>query len=283
MKIIFTAVALSFLLTGCGAVQQAEINSAMQKTQQEVSGNCTFYEWLSQKEAQAWLDAGKDIGQNCKGADKTPSPDRMKEVADCGTKIVNQGVKPVVFSQKEFADLMSARDNEINQYVDGKISWEQETKASNERMGKYFKEFRKAGNGSYYLATQCADAIMAKNLPSSYTHRALLSEYFADAEAFARRADKEKMEPEDVQIEQQKLWAQFAEKEQQENSQMQAQQAAAWHQTGQAMQQMGAAILQANKPQPIQPVPDLTPKTYHTSCNANSYGYGTNVTCTTHQ
>lgn len=43
-------------LTGCGAVQQAQLNSASQQAQTDMAEKCSLLLQVSEKEARAWED-----------------------------------------------------------------------------------------------------------------------------------------------------------------------------------------------------------------------------------
>lgn len=259
-------VSVLFLLSGCGAVHQAQLNSAAQKAQQEIQNKCSFYTSVSPKEAQAWITAGEQSQQCAAGISEPWPKEKMMEISQCFTDILDQKVKPVAYSGKAYQKYMDERISSHKQYAAGEIRWDELGARSAERMQDYFKNGK---DGSYFNYASCHNEVIAREVFPTYQHKPLLTEYMTNMSAFARKADKENMEPEDFAVGAQQVWSDFANKEQQVISQYQARSAAAWQQTFQnmaTMQQIENERMQ-NQQNSMQ----------HTNCNV----FGNQVNCTT--
>jgi len=264
-KLLFLPMLL--VLTACGAVHQAQLNAASQRAQQEIQGKCSFYMNVSPKEARAWIAAGEQ-SQQCSAGISEPWPkDKMMEISQCFTDILNGQVKPVAYSGTAFQKYMDDRINSHKEYADGKIGWDELGIRSAERMQNYFKNGK---GGSYFSFASCGNEVLAREVMPTYQHKPLLTEYMANMSAFARKADKEHMEPEDFAVGAQQVWSDFTSKEQGVISQYQAQNAATWQQAVQNM-----ATMQQIENQRVQAQRDSMPK--NTNCNV----FGNQMNCTT--
>jgi hypothetical protein len=237
-------------LTGCGVVHQAQLNSASQRAQMEIGQKCSLFMSAPEKEAVAWINS-KDAMKECGGLGTDPwLREETMQISECGERVMNERIRPVVHSGQKFDDFMKHRKQEHTQYAEGEISWERMNELSAERLMNYFQSAR---TGSYFSYANCHNAILDKEVMPAYSAqlRPLLVEYASNVSAFSRQADKEHMAPEDYQIGIQKLWADFVSKEQGTINQYNAQNAQAWQKSmqnaSQQIQQMEAET-QRNAP-----------------------------------
>lgn len=258
-----------FLLCGCGVVQQAQLNSSAKRAQEEIQNKCSFYMHVSPKEAQAWALAGEQSKQCSKGISEPWPKDKMMEISRCFSAILDKKVKPVAYSAIGYQAYMKDRTQSHEQYAAGDIGWDELGARSAERMESYFK---KGKGGSYFSFASCGNEVLAREVMPNYQYKPVLMEYMSNMSAFARKADKENMQPEDFAIGAQRMWTDFAAKEQQVMSQYQAQNAAAWQRTFQnlsTMQQIENQRLEAERAS--------MPQVRNTNCHA----VGNSVNCTT--
>ncbi len=230
-------VLVSFLvLTGCGAVQQAQINSGAKKAQIEIVEKCDFLLRFSDKEAMAWMNAKEPMTQ-CAAKYKKPWPqDKMLEISRCGTEVMSTKIRPVSHSKAKFDKMMKARQSEHEQYASGQIGWDELDELGMVRLDNYFND---ANNGSYFSYANCHNAAFQKNVFPAYPNhlKPTLTAFMSKLSSFSRQADKKKLAPEDYQVGYQELWSEFASKEQTQIGQANAQNAQAWRDvSGQIMQ-----------------------------------------------
>lgn len=264
-KLLFLPVLL--VLTGCGAIHQAQLNAALQRSQQEIQRKCPVYINVSSQEVRAWMAAGEQ-SQQCSAGISEPWPkDEIMAISQCFTDILNGQVKPTAYSDTAFQKYMNDRINSHKDYADGKIGWDELGARSAERNQDYFKNGK---GGSYFNYASCSNEILMREVMPAYQHKPLLTEYITNMSAFARKADKEHMEPEDFAVGAQQVWSDFVNKEQRVISQYQAQNAAAWQQAFQNM-----ATTQQIENQRVQTLRDSMPK--ETKCNV----LGNQVHCRT--
>lgn len=233
-KIAFMGI---FLLCGCGVAQQTQLNSSAKRAQEEIQNKCSFYMHVSPKEAQAWASVGEQSKQCPKGISEPWPKDKMMEISQCFSVLLDKKVRPVAYSATAYQAYMKNRTQSHEQYAAGDIGWDELGAKSAERMERYFK---KGKGGSYFSFASCGNEVLAREVMPNYQYKSVLMEYMSNMSAFARKADKENMQPEDFAIGTQRMWTDFAAKEQQVMSQYQAQNAAAWRQVGQALMQSSA-------------------------------------------
>jgi hypothetical protein len=229
-------------LSACAAVQQAHLNNAMSKAQQEIEMKCGIHLSVSPQEAAAWKQSMQLMEQQCPSLDINAniSPAMLSENYSCATEVINNTIKPASYSQEAFKQYMRKREESKDQFISGNITPSQYELQTTTRVNDYFRGAQQAGQGSYYYFTQCTNEAIAKNLPSSYQHQALLQSYFADVNAFARQADKEDLPVEDFKVGADQIWAKFAAVETQQNRTIQAQNSQAWQNWAQGMQNLSA-------------------------------------------
>ena len=162
---------------------------------------------------------------------------RLGTPLDDTMTILDKKVKPVAYSATAYQAYMKDRTQSHEQYAAGDIGWDELGARSAERMEGYFK---KGKGGSYFSFASCGNEVLAREVMPNYQYKPVLMEYMSNMSAFARKADKENMQPEDFAIGAQRIWTDFASKEQQVMSQYQAQNAAAWRQVGQTLMQSSA-------------------------------------------
>ncbi len=214
-------------LTGCGTVQQMQLNGASQRAQAEIGKNCDYLLYVSEEEAQAWRVAGQELEQ-CVAGDNVPWPqDKMMVISQCGAEAMNSNIRPVSYSKTQFDRYMKGREVRHKKYAAGQISWEEQSQLGMQEMNNYFDH---ANRGSYFNYTQCSNTILNREVMPSYPNqlKPLFISYMSKMAKFSREADKQHMDSEDFQIGAQELWAEFASAEQQKIGQVNAQNSQAW-------------------------------------------------------
>ncbi|MBI1246877.1 hypothetical protein GC197_03405 [bacterium] len=236
MKQVVAVCTVLLLLTGCGVAQQMQLNSAADRAKSEIARQCIYYQYLSKPEAEAWNKAYDMGNATCSSGDTGPVPrDKMVAMIQCYSDIYMQTIRPVAYSKSAFDRLKSKATKAADEYAAGDITWEDYQTQVADNKSQYLKRGKK---GSYFNVASCQNAIVNREIMPVYTYKYLLTQYMADSLAFARKADKQKMDAEDFQVGMQKLWADFTSKENGAMAQAQAQQAAAWQRTFENLQQL---------------------------------------------
>ena len=235
------------MLTACGAVQQAQLKVAANDVQAEIQQNCSLLTSVSPQEASAWLQSNEE-GEKCASGISEPWPkEKIIEISDCLTPVLEQRFKPVSFSKSAFQKYMKDRRKSHEDYAQEKIGWEELTRLSSQRQVNYFTQAMKSGSGSYYNWAQCRNQAFRNHIPSSYPAWADLNNHLAEVSAIARKADKEKMDPADFDVQMQSLWAKYSSQESATLRQAQAANAAAWRDWSQQMQRYSVDMQKAQQ------------------------------------
>ena len=238
-------------LTGCGAVQQAQLNAAASSAKQEVTKQCSLYLHLPPKEAEAWTRALDEMKGECSTSGKQPTKEQMPAVDACATKILNEEIKPITYSPQKFARYMASRAEDHTKYANGELSLSEMQAGMKRRLDKYTEK----APWSYYRYATCHNEVVTRKVLPTYQFKPLFMEYMNNLAAFARKADKEKMAREDFDIGAQRLWTDFARNEQGAIGEARAENAAGWKNASDTFQQMQAtqALQRASMPPPRMP------------------------------
>jgi hypothetical protein len=228
--------AVMLLLTGCGVAQQMQLNSAAERAISEVGQKCIFYQHLSASEAKAWNETFDASKAQCAHGAEGPIPrENITSVGACYKQLLSEKVRPVSYSPSALNRMKDKTDEVRARYANGTLNWEDYQTAVAKNLADYVEGGKK---GSYYNVATCHNEIVSRQIMPVYPYPHLLTQYMADVSAFARQADKQKMDSEDFQVGNQKLWADFIGKEQGAMAQAQAQQTAAWQRTFENLQQL---------------------------------------------
>jgi hypothetical protein len=235
----------TLLLAGCGAVQQAQFNSAAESANLEIQQNCSLLLQVSEKEAAAFKNTAPHL-EACSGKYGVPWPrEKTAEISQCGREVMEAQIRPVSHSKELFDELLDKREEEHQRYADGSLNWEDLDGLMRVRLDEYFS---KSNEGSYFSFTNCQNQIMSERLMPSYSDalKPVFFSFMSDLSEFARESDKKNLAREDFQVGYQRLWANFAQQEQQKISQVNAQNAQAWQNFGQQLQRASQQMSNQN-------------------------------------
>jgi len=154
-----------FLLCGCGVVQQAQLNSSAKRAQEEIQNKCFFNMHVSPKEAQAWANVGEQSKQCSEGISEPWPKDKMMEISQCFSVLLDKKVKSVSYSATAYQNYMKDRTASHEQYAVGEIGWDDLNAKSAERMENYFK---KGTGGSYFSFASCGNDVLAREVMPNY-------------------------------------------------------------------------------------------------------------------
>lgn len=226
----------STLLVGCGAVQQARLDSGLQQAA-KASEDCFYYAHVPQQEANAWIKSSKDESiKQCSAGLSEPWPrEKMMEISQCATAYFNKNIKPYVHSQSRFKEYMDAREKSHRDYADGKISWEELERLADNRWADYIGN---ANAGSLYTTVQCRNAALQQFVMPTYPHKSLLMSFMSYQSELGMKVDKGDMTFQEADIATQQAFAALLGAEQQANAAIQQQNAQAWQQSFENLQKL---------------------------------------------
>lgn len=254
-----------FILSGCGVVNQMQLNSAMEDAQKQIANECIDHIFLSEKEASAFGQYQNAATAQCQGYESKEWPrDKAVKIANCAREISLKYVRPASYSKQAYDNTRATGKKIVESYANGQISWQDTERQLRENFLKYAKG---AKQGSYYRFASCQNNIMSQKVLPTYQMKPLLIQYMANLSEFSRNADKKRMAFEDYDIGIQKLQSDFATTEQMVISNNQAQQA-------NAMRELGAALIKADQQSYTAPKPSTIQTT-------NCRRVGDSVQCTT--
>lgn len=249
------------LVSGCGAVQQAQLNTGMQKAN-EISQSCDL-QATPPEIARAWKMAMQEVKKLCPlGSDTNPlPPSKSIEANECWAEQIEKYVTPVETNIKALNALLASNRQIAKQYQNGKL----DRSAANSQREMADKKYT-LDHISFYKQAQCKNSALQQYVMPNYPHKGLLMSFMTRQSEVGLAIDNGQMTPEKGDIEIQKAWAAFANNEQQTMMQIQAQNA----QRSSAMMAAGADLLKG-PPQP---------RMQHTNCSLGLDGRSMN--CTTH-
>lgn len=259
MRTIILLTATSLCLSACGVVQQAQLNTGMQKAQ-EVGNSCRG---MPLEISQAWDVATQEMRSACpSGSDANPlPPSRSIEADECWASSIKKHIAPVESNAGALNELLGQSRQNAEKYKNGELDWF----AFNRQGGAIYNKYMRT-HTSFYKLTQCKNAALQQYVMPSYPHKGLLMSVMTRQSEVGLAIDNGQMTPEQGDIEIQKAWASLANNEQQANFSMQAQNA----QRSRAMMAVGADLLKGPPANPIQ----------HTNCRVGLDGRS--MDCTTH-
>lgn len=219
---------ITSFLSACGAVQQAQLKSALVEAKAEIASQCYMLTFISPQELSAWQRAGSETEHCHDGAKPWPRTTAMK-ISECMRMPLQTHVSKVSYSPEKFKKYLSERNLDYQRYADGTENWETLSQKGDERFMNYFQG---GDAGSYFNYAICHNNILTAKVFPVYSNqlKPLLTEFMTNLLAYARQADKNKIGREDFAIGEQKLYSEFVFKEQQLISAYQRQNTQEWQQ-----------------------------------------------------
>lgn len=259
MKKIAMITVATFCLSGCGVVQQAQLNTGMQKAN-EVANACRG---VSPEISQAWDIAIKEMQASCpSGTDANPlPPSKSIEADECWASRIKKHVLPVESNVAALNELLAQSREIAEKYQNGQI---ERITANSQGQAAHNKYMRT--HTSFYKLGQCKNAGLQQHVMPNYPHKGLLMSFMTRQSEVGLAIDSGQMTPEQGDIEIQKAWASLANNEQQTNMVLQAQNA----QRSSAMMAVGADLLKGPPQSQMK----------HTNCALGLDGRS--MDCTTH-
>lgn len=233
MKRFFLVLPCVAFVSGCGAVQQAQINSGMRQAE-KASEDC-MHKSIPPEVNKAWDAVFSESAEECpRGNEDTPLPQsRSMERHECWLDIVNKNVKPIEKKPQALSTLIAENKKVAEGYRDGKISRE----TGNEVMGRNLFTYM-TKQVSHYSYAQCKNAALQQYVMPSYPHKGLLMSFMSHQADLGLKVDKREMSIEEADIAGQQAFAALLNAEQQANTATQQQNAQAWQQVFENSQRM---------------------------------------------
>lgn len=248
----------AFLISGCAAVQQAQLNSGMKQAEQAMA-SCGMQS-IPPELKTAWDTVSSESEAVC--LQSPVPPEQAGKQHQCWAGLVNKHVRPIDKKPKALNKLV-AKSKEVSiSYRDGKLS----RNTSNQTMGTALTEYM-TKQASYYDLVQCRNTALQQHVMPSYPHKGLLMSFMAEQSEIGLKVDQGKMSPKQADIAVQKAFSSLLASEQVANNAVQRQNARAWQQSFENMQRIeenNQRALRANRP-----------------VNTNCSRIGNSVNCTT--